>query len=74
MKSSDSQWMQRAIDDLPLHYRETLLPCDEMSYQGDIVDPIWEKSRAPEFGQSLGIVAPKPENPHTAFAVAPPPN
>jgi hypothetical protein len=69
--------MQRAIDDLPLHYRETLLLCDEMSYQ-EIAEifsiPILEKSRAPEFGQSLGIVAPKPGNPHTAFAVAPPPN
>jgi integrase len=30
-----------------------------------------EKSRAPEFGQSLGIVAPKTGNPQTAFAVAP---
>ena len=33
-----------------------------------------EKSRAPEFGQSLGIVAPKPGNPHKTFAVAPLPN
>jgi len=45
------------IDDLPLHYRETLLRCDveEMSYQeiAEILSiPILEKSRAPEFGQS----------------------
>jgi hypothetical protein len=55
MKSSNSQWMQRAIDDLPLHYRETLLLCDEMSYQeiAEILSiPILEKSRAPEFGHS----------------------
>jgi len=32
---SDSQRLQRAIDDLPLHYREALLLCEveEMSYQ-----------------------------------------
>jgi RNA polymerase sigma-70 factor, ECF subfamily len=32
---SSSQLMQRAIDDLPVHYRETLLLCDleEMSYR-----------------------------------------
>jgi RNA polymerase sigma factor (sigma-70 family) len=32
---SNSQLMQHAIDDLPLHYRETLLLCEveEMSYQ-----------------------------------------
>jgi RNA polymerase sigma-70 factor (ECF subfamily) len=32
---SDSQLLQRAIDDLPVHYRETLLLCEveEMSYQ-----------------------------------------
>jgi RNA polymerase sigma-70 factor, ECF subfamily len=35
MNRSSSQQVQRAIDDLPLHYRETLLLCDveEMSYQ-----------------------------------------
>ena len=35
MSRSDSQLMQRAIDDLPVHYRETLLLCEveEMSYQ-----------------------------------------
>ena len=32
---SDSQLLQRAIDDLPVHYRETLFLCEveEMSYQ-----------------------------------------
>ena len=32
---SDSQLLQRAVDDLPVHYRETLLLCEveEMSYQ-----------------------------------------
>ena len=32
---SDSQLLQHAIDDLPVHYRETLLLCEveEMSYQ-----------------------------------------
>src|SRR6202049_2727961 len=32
---SDSQLLQRAIDDLPVHYRETLLLCEveEMSYR-----------------------------------------
>jgi RNA polymerase sigma-70 factor (ECF subfamily) len=35
MNRSNSQLLQRAIDDLPLHYRETLLLCEveEMSYQ-----------------------------------------
>jgi len=35
MNHSDSQRLQRAIDDLPLHYREALLLCEveEMSYQ-----------------------------------------
>lgn len=35
MNRSNSQLMQRAIDDLPMHYRETLLLCDveEMSYR-----------------------------------------
>jgi RNA polymerase sigma-70 factor, ECF subfamily len=35
MSRSSSQLMQRAIDDLPVHYRETLLLCEveEMSYQ-----------------------------------------
>jgi RNA polymerase sigma factor (sigma-70 family) len=35
MNRSDSQLVQRAIEDLPLHYRETLLLCEleEMSYQ-----------------------------------------
>ena len=35
MNRSNSQRMQRAIDDLPMHYRETLLLCEveEMSYQ-----------------------------------------
>jgi RNA polymerase sigma factor (sigma-70 family) len=35
MHRSNSQLMQRAIDDLPVHYRETLLLCEveEMSYQ-----------------------------------------
>jgi RNA polymerase sigma factor (sigma-70 family) len=35
MNRSNSQRMQRAIDDLPVHYRETLLLCEgaEMSYQ-----------------------------------------
>jgi len=35
MNRSNSQLVQRAIDDLPLHYRETLLLCEveEMSYQ-----------------------------------------
>jgi len=35
MDRSDSQLVQRAIGDLPVHYRETLLLCDveEMSYQ-----------------------------------------
>jgi RNA polymerase sigma-70 factor (ECF subfamily) len=35
MNHSDSQLLQRAIDDLPLHYREALLLCEleEMSYQ-----------------------------------------
>ena len=35
MNHSDSQRLQRAIDDLPLHYREALILCEveEMSYQ-----------------------------------------
>jgi RNA polymerase sigma-70 factor, ECF subfamily len=35
MKRSDSRLVQKAIDDLPLHYREALLLCEveEMSYQ-----------------------------------------
>ena len=35
MNRSDSKRMQRAIEDLPVHYRETLLLCEveEMSYQ-----------------------------------------
>jgi RNA polymerase sigma-70 factor (ECF subfamily) len=35
MSRTNSQLVQRAIDDLPAHYRETLLLCDveEMSYQ-----------------------------------------
>jgi RNA polymerase sigma-70 factor (ECF subfamily) len=35
MRSSNSQLVQSAIDDLPVHYREALLLCDveEMSYQ-----------------------------------------
>jgi RNA polymerase sigma-70 factor (ECF subfamily) len=35
MNSLNCQLMQRAIDDLPVHYRETLLLCEveEMSYQ-----------------------------------------
>jgi len=35
MNHSDSQQLQRAIDDLGLHYREALLLCEveEMSYQ-----------------------------------------
>jgi len=35
LRISDSQLVQRAIDDLPVHYREALLLCDveEMSYQ-----------------------------------------
>jgi len=35
MHRSNSQLVQRAIDDLPVHYREALLLCDveEMSYQ-----------------------------------------
>ena len=35
MNRSSSQQVQRAIDDLPVHYRETLLLCEveEMSYQ-----------------------------------------
>ena len=35
MSRSSSQLMQRAIDDLPVHYRETLLLCEveEISYQ-----------------------------------------
>src|ERR1700687_1116985 len=35
MNRSNSQLVQRAIDDLPVHYREALLLCDveEMSYQ-----------------------------------------
>jgi RNA polymerase sigma factor (sigma-70 family) len=35
MHRSDSQLVQRAIEDLPVHYRETLLLCEveEMSYQ-----------------------------------------
>jgi|SRR5580704_4997808 RNA polymerase sigma-70 factor (ECF subfamily) len=35
MNRSDSKLVQRAIDDLPVHYRETLLLCEveEMSYQ-----------------------------------------
>jgi RNA polymerase sigma-70 factor, ECF subfamily len=35
MKRSNSQLVQRAIDDLPVHYRETLLLCEveEMSYR-----------------------------------------
>jgi len=35
MKRSNSQLVQTAIDDLPVHYREALLLCEveEMSYQ-----------------------------------------
>jgi RNA polymerase sigma-70 factor (ECF subfamily) len=35
MKRSNSQLVQSAIDDLPVHYREALLLCEveEMSYQ-----------------------------------------
>jgi RNA polymerase sigma-70 factor (ECF subfamily) len=35
LRVSDSQLVQRAFDDLPVHYREALLLCDveEMSYQ-----------------------------------------
>lgn len=35
MKRSDSSLLQNAIDDLPMHYRETLLLCEieEMSYR-----------------------------------------
>jgi RNA polymerase sigma-70 factor (ECF subfamily) len=35
MNRSNSQLVQSAIDDLPVHYREALLLCDveEMSYQ-----------------------------------------
>jgi RNA polymerase sigma-70 factor, ECF subfamily len=35
MNRSNSQLVQRAIDDLPVHYRETILLCEveEMSYQ-----------------------------------------
>src|SRR6202044_1213192 len=35
MNRANSQLVQRAIDDLPVHYRETLLLCEveEMSYQ-----------------------------------------
>jgi RNA polymerase sigma-70 factor (ECF subfamily) len=35
MNRFNSQLVQRAIDDLPVHYRETLLLCEveEMSYQ-----------------------------------------
>jgi RNA polymerase sigma-70 factor (ECF subfamily) len=35
MNRSNSQLVQRAIEDLPVHYRETLLLCEveEMSYQ-----------------------------------------
>jgi RNA polymerase sigma-70 factor (ECF subfamily) len=35
LRISDSQLVQRAIDDLPVHYREALLLCEveEMSYQ-----------------------------------------
>jgi RNA polymerase sigma-70 factor, ECF subfamily len=35
MNRTNSQLVQRAIDDLPVHYRETLLLCEveEMSYQ-----------------------------------------
>jgi len=35
MNRSNSELMQRAIEDLPVHYRETLLLCEveEMSYQ-----------------------------------------
>jgi RNA polymerase sigma-70 factor (ECF subfamily) len=35
LSRSDSQLVQKAIEDLPAHYRETLLLCDaeEMSYQ-----------------------------------------
>jgi RNA polymerase sigma-70 factor (ECF subfamily) len=35
MSSFNSQLLQRAIEDLPIHYRETLLLCEleEMSYQ-----------------------------------------
>jgi RNA polymerase sigma-70 factor (ECF subfamily) len=35
MNRSDWKLVQRAIDDLPVHYRETLLLCEveEMSYQ-----------------------------------------
>ena len=44
MNRSNFQRLQRAIDDLPVHYRETLLLCEveEMSYRrdrGNIVDP-----------------------------------
>src|ERR1700745_610774 len=44
MNRSNSQLVQRAIDNLPVHYRETLLLCEveEMSYPeiaGIIVDP-----------------------------------
>jgi len=35
MNRSNSQLVQRAVDDLPVHYRETILLCEveEMSYQ-----------------------------------------
>jgi len=35
MRRSNSEWLQRAIYNLPVHYRETLLLCEveEMSYQ-----------------------------------------
>ena len=35
MKRTDSELVQNAIDDLPVHYREILLLCEveEMSYQ-----------------------------------------
>jgi hypothetical protein len=41
---ADSQLVQRAIDDLPVHYRETLLlsEVEEMSYQGS---PTYWRSR-----------------------------
>jgi RNA polymerase sigma factor (sigma-70 family) len=40
MKRTDSELVQNAIDDLPVHYREILLLCEveEMSYQ-EIADP-----------------------------------
>src|SRR5271156_5998478 len=55
----NSQLVQRAIDDLPVHYRETLLLCEveEMSYQefGKLseirMESVW--SRGPRPGKSL---------------------